>query len=277
MNKEQLKSIIEALLFMSTDPLSLQDIKKILQAEPLVEPSGEPPAETLAESATSQDAVDQLAARQNALEEEVSSGEIKGALQEIMETINQDVSRGIELVCVDRAYQLRTRQLVAPFVKKLYKMPKPRLSSPGMETLAIIAYQQPINRARIEEIRGVDTGGVLKTLLDRDLIRIVGRSEEAGRPILYGTASAFLETFGLHTLSDLPTLKDLESLDESAPATQVSEMSENDSLLAAEGPEIAEDVLDEESGALLGELENSMRSLKELEQQTFEKPEKSDL
>lgn len=273
MNKEQLKSIIEALLFMSTDPLSLQDIKKILQAEPLVEPSGEPP---VAESAPSQDAVDQLAARQNALEEEVSSGEIRGALQEIMEAINQDVSRGIELVCVDRAYQLRTRQLVAPFVKKLYKMPKPRLSSPGMETLAIIAYQQPINRARIEEIRGVDTGGVLKTLLDRDLIRIVGRSEEAGRPILYGTASAFLETFSLTTLSDLPTLKDLESLDESAPATEVSEMSENDPLLAG-APEISEDILDEESGVLLGELENSMRSLKELEQQTFEKPDEPDV
>jgi hypothetical protein len=92
-------------------------------------------------------------------------------------------------------------------------LPKPmRLTLPALETLAIAAYRQPIQRSEVEKIRGVDSGGVLKTLLERRLLRIVGRSSEPGQPLLYGTTQAFLEVFNLSTLKELPTLKDLDDL-----------------------------------------------------------------
>ncbi len=102
----------------------------------------------------------------------------------------------------------------AVWVKKL-KQAKPfRLTQPTLETLAIIAYRQPVIRAEIEKIRGVDSGGVIKSLLERGLIKIVGRKNIAGRPFLLGTSSRFLEVFGLEKLADMPSLKEFESLDD---------------------------------------------------------------
>jgi len=86
------------------------------------------------------------------------------------------------------------------------------LSRPALETLAIVAYKQPIVRADVEKIRGVDSGGVLRTLLERKLIRILGKKDVPGKPLVYGTSKQFLEMFGLKDLSSLPTLKDLEGL-----------------------------------------------------------------
>src|SRR3989338_757551 len=143
-----------------------------------------------------------------------------------------------------------------------------------METLAIVAYQQPMSRAKIEEVRGVDTGGVLKTLIDRDLVRVVGRSEEPGRPLLYGTTRAFLETFNLQSISDLPTLRDLEALESeqrlaaggsAAPEEGVGEPIEVETVF-----ESADAGWDEESKNLIEDLENSMKSLRSLEKTVFE-------
>ena len=107
---------------------------------------------------------------------------------------------------------MATRPLLAPDIARLLAAPgqKSRLSRPALETLAVIAYQQPVTQAEIEAVRGVNTDGVLKTLGERHLIEETGRKEVAGRPILYGTTPDFLHYFGLNTLDDLPPLEDIE-------------------------------------------------------------------
>lgn len=142
----------------------------------------------------------------------VEKATIREALAAIENEWNGDPSRGVGIAQVAGGYQFRTKASCADWLKRL-NVPKPmRLSGPALETLAIIAYRQPIVRSEIERIRGVDTGGVLKTLLDRRLLRIVGRQDEPGQPLLYGTTKDFLEIFNLNALNELPTLKDIEDL-----------------------------------------------------------------
>ena len=117
--------------------------------------------------------------------------------------------RGIRLVHVAGGYQLRTAAEHAPWVRRLLQERPPRLSRPMLETIAIVAYRQPCTRIEIEAIRGVDCDAVLTTLTERRLVRIVGRKEAPGRPLLYGTTKEFLEVFGLQDLSELPTLREL--------------------------------------------------------------------
>jgi segregation and condensation protein B len=122
----------------------------------------------------------------------------------------EDGSKGMELVEVAGGYQFRTKTKWAEWVNRLKKKKPVKLSPSALETLAIIAYRQPIIRPAIEEIRGVDSGWVIRTLLEKGLIRIMGRRDLPGRPIIYGTTKAFLELFSLNTLSDLPTLKEVQ-------------------------------------------------------------------
>ena len=123
-------------------------------------------------------------------------------------------SRGFQLHQVAGGYQFRTNPDNAQWVQKLLASKPVRLTRAQIETLAICAYRQPVTRPEIDEIRGVDSGGTLKTLLDRSLIRIVGKKEEAGRPMLYGTTREFLEFFNLRDLKDLPTLREFHELSE---------------------------------------------------------------
>jgi segregation and condensation protein B len=120
--------------------------------------------------------------------------------------------RGLELQQVAGGYQLRTRPEFAPWIRRLEMPKRARLSPAAMEALAIIAYRQPLTRAEVEEVRGVDSGGVLKVLLDRELVRILGKKDVPGRPLLYGTARKFLEAFGLRSLSELPSLREVQEL-----------------------------------------------------------------
>ena len=119
--------------------------------------------------------------------------------------------RGLELVEVAGGYQFRTKPQWAQWVNRLKKAKPVKLSQSALETLAIIAYRQPVIRPTIEMIRGVDSGWVIRSLLEKGLIRIVGRKEIPGRPLIYGTTKTFLELFNLNTLSDLPTLKEIET------------------------------------------------------------------
>ena len=109
-------------------------------------------------------------------------------------------------------FQFRTRPEYAEWIKKLKKTKPLALTQPALETLAIVAYKQPVVRGEIEKIRGVDSGGVLRTLLERKLIKILGKKDVPGKPLVYGTSKQFLEMFGLKDLSSLPTLKDMEGL-----------------------------------------------------------------
>ncbi len=120
--------------------------------------------------------------------------------------------RGFEVREVAGGYQLRTRAELAEYVQQLSPRRPVRLSRASLETLAVVAYKQPITRAEIEHVRGVDAGAVVRSLLERDLVRIAGHREIPGRPMLYATTRRFLELFGLASLEELPTLRDLQEL-----------------------------------------------------------------
>lgn len=140
---------------------------------------------------------------------ESSRESILEGIQRIREE-GQEATRGIELVEIAGGYQFRTKPMWAEWVSRLKKPKAVKLSQAALETLAIIAYRQPIIRPAIEEIRGVDSGSVLHTLLEKGLVRMVGRKDLPGRPIVYGTTRTFLELFSLNSLSDLPTLREIQ-------------------------------------------------------------------
>ncbi|MGV3624425.1 MAG: SMC-Scp complex subunit ScpB [Archangium sp.] len=135
------------------------------------------------------------------------------ALESLQATRRDGIS-GIVLHEVAGAWQLRTVAESAEYVRRFLKVKPQRLTRAAVETLALIAYRQPVTRPEIEDVRGVDSGAVLKALLDRRLIKIVGKKEEVGRPILYGTTKEFLEFFALKDLSALPTLREFQELTE---------------------------------------------------------------
>jgi segregation and condensation protein B len=173
MEREQLKPILESLLFASEGPVTLPRLGEVLEG--------------------------------------VERSEIAAALQEL-QTEYDVAGRGFRIAEVAGGYQMQTARENADWVKRLYRDRPARMSRATLETLAIIAYKQPITRAEIEAIRGVDVDGVVATLLDRRLIRIVARKDVPGRPFLYGTTPEFLQLFNLKDLSHLPTLKEMEEM-----------------------------------------------------------------
>jgi segregation and condensation protein B len=120
--------------------------------------------------------------------------------------------RGIALDEVAGGYQFRTAARYAPFVRNLTQQKPTKLTRAQLEVLAIIAYRQPVTRPEIDDVRGVDSGSAIKVLLERDVIKIIGKRDDAGRPMLYATTNGFLELFGLKNLRDLPTLKEFAEL-----------------------------------------------------------------
>ncbi len=140
-------------------------------------------------------------------------GADRAALRAALDRLGRSLDgRGVELREVAGGYQLRTRPDLAPVLARL-EVPRPvRLSRAALETLALVAYRQPVTRAEVEDVRGVDTGGVLKTLLERGMVRILGKKDVPGRPLLYGTTPRFLEAFGLASLSELPSLREIDEL-----------------------------------------------------------------
>jgi segregation and condensation protein B len=142
---------------------------------------------------------------------ESSAREVREDLEALNERYAAE-NRGFRVEEVSGGHQLRTLPELAPFVQQLEPVPPLRMSRAGLETLAIIAYKQPVTRAEVEHVRGVDAGPLLRGLLERRLVRIAGHREVPGRPILYATTPRFLEIFGLAALSDLPTLREIEEL-----------------------------------------------------------------
>jgi len=223
----------------------------------------------------------------------------KTLVRECMKAIESEWSessdRGIQICCVAGGYQFRTKVSCAEWLKRL-NVPKPmRLSGPALETLAIVAYKQPIVRSEIEKIRGVDSGGVLKTLLERRLLRIVGRRDEPGQPLLYGTTKEFLEIFNLKTLGELPTLRDIEDLlrehrtktdskplsmesDDEEPTEVIENVEDEDEEKEEEAELINRYPLDEDQDVekkdmdALSDLEQNLKSLRRLERNIFPKP-----
>ncbi|RMG11596.1 MAG: SMC-Scp complex subunit ScpB [Deltaproteobacteria bacterium] len=150
-------------------------------------------------------------------EVEAATGIAPARVQKVMEAIAADHREGVSgiVLCeVAGGYQLRTCPTSTEFVRRFLRVKPARLTRAALETLAIVAYRQPVTRPEIEEIRGVDSGAVLKALLDKGLVQVLGKKEEPGRPLLYGTTRAFLEFFGLKDLASLPTLREYHELTE---------------------------------------------------------------
>jgi len=168
----QLKAVLEGLIFVSEIPLTLDRMKEVLG---------------------------------------MNKRDLQRLLSEMMEEYRKS-ERGFHIVEVAEGFQFRTRPDHADWIKKLKRVKTTALSQPALETLAIVAYRQPVVRMDIEKIRGVDSGGVLHTLLEKKLVKIIGKKDVPGKPLVYGTSRKFMEVFGLKDLSQLPTLKDLEGL-----------------------------------------------------------------
>lgn len=149
--------------------------------------------------------------------------EIKSALAELLELHESRVG-GFHLVEVGGGWQFRTRPELQQYVGRQVKTRSAKFSPSALETLAIVAYRQPITRVEVEYLRGVDCGGVLKSLLEKKLVRILGKKDIPGRPLIYGTSKEFLEVFGLKDLKGLPTLKEIQALDEAPRFEQQDEL-----------------------------------------------------
>lgn len=180
MEPSRIKPVLESLLFMAGDPLTVGNLKNILQ---------------------------------------VNENEISRAVHELADEYRSRDS-GLLVAEVAGGVQMITNPSSAPWIKKLLTSVLPaKLSRQSLETLAIVAYKQPITKAEVESIRGVNSDGVMRTLLERRLVRILGRKEVPGRPLMYGTSREFLQYFGLKDLSELPTLKEFEDLERSGSET----------------------------------------------------------
>jgi len=164
----------------------------------------------------------------------------------------EDTSRGVELVEVAGGYQFRTKPVWAEWVARLKKAKTVKFSQSALETLAIIAYRQPVIRPQIEEIRGVDCGWVLRSLMEKGLVKILGRKDLPGRPIIYGTTKGFLELFNLNSLADLPSLKEIQppGVLEPLPAPRILEdVSDSQTLEEIPVPGPSEEVLEDDAQA----------------------------
>jgi segregation and condensation protein B len=220
---ERARAIVEALLFAAEKPLDLPALRDATQ-----------------------------------LEEQV--------LQEALEAVRQKHAPGAGgtvLVDLGNRWQLRTDPQLGAYVRRMLQVKPMRLTRAALETLAIVAYRQPITRPEMEDLRGVDCGAVTKALLDRKLIRILGKKDEPGRPLLFGTTKEFLELFNLRDLTQLPTLREFQELsedsrkivEEEAPAPPVAGLTD-----LAQDPQAAEKLAQHtaESDAALSQLEDAM-------------------
>lgn len=185
----ELYRIVEALLFATDRPLTAKALVQALHGAARFSPS----EETVAH-------------------EKAGVGEIEAAIGHLRTALETGGS-SLMVQEVAGGYQLKTRPDFAVWTNRLFDQPKaPRLSQPALETLAVIAYRQPISRAEMESVRGVAVDGVVATLLERKVIAIAGRSEQPGRPLLYETTPLFLELFGLKSLDELPNADELRRL-----------------------------------------------------------------
>jgi segregation and condensation protein B len=174
MEMQEIKRIIEALIFVSDNPISVNQISEILKD-------------------TGEDVIRQI-------------------IQELNEEYKV-TNRSFTIQEVAGGFRMVTKPELAPWLRAFYRSKvKERLTRPSLETLAIIAYKQPVTKPEIEAIRGVNVDGVITTLLDRNLIRIAGRKDTSGRPLLYATTDEFLEHFGLKSLSEIPKLPELQQM-----------------------------------------------------------------
>lgn len=239
MEATQIKGAVEALIFAAEEPIGVVTMLGVLEADG------------------------------------VTREQIQTALEQLTRDYNDGEGRGLLLREVGGGFQFVTQPGVAVFIQRLNQAKPKTLSQAALETLAIIAYRQPVVRAEVEQIRGVDTGGVLKTLLEKGFIKIVGRREEAGQPLIYGTTKAFLELFHLKSLEELPSMREIEELVETQLKKDPTAVGDEATSEAMPESSVVEELSagdwaqDQE---LLEELEGKVKGLRRLEQEIFPKP-----
>jgi len=197
----ELKFILESLLFSAQKPMTIKELR-----------------DTLATAATAEGAEEAAKALKKTKEEDIAA-----ALAELGGE-HETAARSYRLVCVAGAWQFVTQPEFAPWLRALVgvKARPPRLSQAALETLAIIAYRQPVTRAEVEQVRGVNVDGTMQTILERGLAEQSGRAEVVGRPALYSTTPLFLEYFGLRNLDDLPAADELRRIPVEKPMAPVT-------------------------------------------------------
>ena len=197
----ELKFILESLLFSAQKPMSVKELRDVFA--------------TAAEAEDADATVKSL--------KKIKEGDVTAAL-ETLAGDHETAARSYRLVCVAGSWQFVTQPEFAPWLKAFVgvKARPSRLSQPALETLAIIAYRQPVTRAEVEQIRGVNIDGTMQTLLERGLVESTGRAEVVGRPQVYGTTPVFLEYFGLRGLEDLPAAEELRRIAVEKPPAPVT-------------------------------------------------------
>lgn len=230
MEQSQIKSILESLLFATERPLTVKEMQAVFG-------------------------------------EELGVGLIHEALESLKKDYEEQ-GRAFRLCEIAGGFQIRTEPFYAEWIAKLEQKKPTRLSMPALETLAIIAYRQPVTRSEIDDIRGVDSGGVLKGLVDRKLVKILGKKDEPGCPMIYGTTPEFLGLFGIQKLADLPSLKEFEEkMNEGVESEKVTRPEESfDNLFE----DVSDTVfkmgeLDEEARETFDLLDAGLKHLKEVE------------
>lgn len=217
---EQLRNIVEAALLVATRPMSVSQLESVFEHE-----ENPPGREAIIEAI--------------------------GNLQSEYE------SRGIELIEVASGWRMQTRESMSPWIANLFQEKAPRYSRALLETLVLIAYRQPITRGEIEDIRGVAvSSNIVRTLIERDWVKIVGHRDVPGRPSLLGTTKQFLDYFNLKKIGELPTLSEIKALDEIAPEL-AQEVAMLDSTLAPEEEAAELDPVLDEPSAEAGEAEST--------------------
>ncbi|MBI3773867.1 MAG: SMC-Scp complex subunit ScpB [Gammaproteobacteria bacterium] len=217
MNRDRLKQIVEGALLAAGRPLSIDQLLSLFMDE-----------------------------------EQPSREEIREAIDSLKADCE---SRAVELVEVSTGFRYQVRSALATWIARLWEEKPPRYSRAVLETLALIAYRQPITRAEIEDVRGVSVGSnIVKTLMEREWVRIVGHRDVPGKPALFGTTRQFLDYFNLKNLSDLPTLADLKNIDSIEHALDFGpepgkEDAANEPDAAAAGAEVLESLLETETPA----------------------------
>lgn len=196
----ELQSAVEAVLFMNHKPMTLAKLRE------LINPG-------------------------------IAEDDYRTALSNLMAG-HFDESRGIELVEVANGYQLRTKPENKDIIRRMYQLAPMKLTNAMLEVLSIVAYNQPVTREGVDKIRSVDSSHLLRALLDKKMLRIAGKSDEVGKPMIYGTSKEFLELFGLRDLGALPTLRDIEEM---LPKNEVGGEISEEELLACEMEGIAAD------------------------------------
>ncbi len=190
LNSTELQAAVEATFFMHHRPISIARLRELINPE-------------------------------------ISEEDYRTAVSNLMATYFDD-SRGVELVEVANGFQFRTKSEHKDIVRRMYQIAPMKLTNAMLEVLAITAYNQPITREVVDKIRGVDSSHLLRVLLDKKMLRIVGKSDEIGRPMIYGTTKEFLELFGLRDLGSLPSLREIEDM---LPKNEVgAEISEEEAL-----------------------------------------------